>query len=646
MIRHILKLSVAFSLFVFSTHSLAQPNFHDVKPEITSIYTEDDPWVSDDLLTMYLTVDRDLGLGQDMMVYRATRSETSFAWSLDGPVSELRVHPRVNREPWLSPDHLTIYYRGEDPANLYTASRVDAASPFSGAAKLSGPVNDGFTSADPSLTADELSMVFTHRLVRTPDSDIYLASRATKTDEFSNPQPLTEINTPDVEDSASLSADGLEIYWISDTPSGMGGFDMYYAQRSSIHEPFGPPSPVCSLNTSIHDRGPFYHEPSGTLFFARNATGEETDLYSAQSLNLAIQGGAGQAGDTVSAHVYALGDVIGLSKVHFKVTYDADIVALDSASLGQNPATMDVEQATDCIYVTLTFDNELNGFAGKLATLNFIINEDLDDGGYAPLRFGNATGGPEGIDGVIIVNPSEQEEEPTPTPTEGPEQTPTPTPEEVEPTATPTPTDTPEEQPTSTPTAQPTATATPELQDIACDDFADEQADGWMVESGLWEATGGLYSGEYDGIAKDSLTRWIGSTSLNSQTTVDVLDTNEGPFNNFFVVFGYKSPDSFYFAGAWIGSQRWVIGEYTDDTWSPLMEVSDPTIAPGMEGTLELLILGEDVTLSFDGDEKVSTTVSGLSEGEIGLATVRAHTHFDNICTEDMTFTAIKPVKK
>ena len=55
------------------------------------------------------------------------------------------------------------------------------------------------------------------------------------------------VNTPGFEGKPSLSADGLELYFVSDRPGALGGpgdQDIYVSRRSSVNRGWGPPERV------------------------------------------------------------------------------------------------------------------------------------------------------------------------------------------------------------------------------------------------------------------------------------------------------------------------------------------------------------------------------------------------------------------
>jgi Tol biopolymer transport system component len=77
--------------------------------------------------------------------------------------------------------------------------------------------------------------------------------------DFGAPEPLVGLNheDPAVEDeSPSLTADELWIYFDSNRPGGEGGYDLFFARRESRDEPFSDPQPLADLNSAGPERNP------------------------------------------------------------------------------------------------------------------------------------------------------------------------------------------------------------------------------------------------------------------------------------------------------------------------------------------------------------------------------------------------------
>ena len=85
------------------------------------------------------------------------------------------------------------------------------------------------------------------------------------------------INTPSFEGGPSLSADGLELYFVSDRPGALGGpgdQDIYVASRQSVNSAWGEPARVPPpISSPFFDITPSISLDGLTLHFASNRPG-------------------------------------------------------------------------------------------------------------------------------------------------------------------------------------------------------------------------------------------------------------------------------------------------------------------------------------------------------------------------------------
>jgi hypothetical protein len=104
------------------------------------------------------------------------------------------------------------------------------------------------------------------------------------------------------------------------------------------------------------------------------------------------------------------------------------------------------------------------------------------------------------------------------------------------------------------------------------------------------------------------------------------------------LVFDYQSPTDFKFAGASIGSGRWVIGRRSGSSW-----ITDAfatrSISANTDYAIQLQIESSgQVTLLVNGTSTVSFQFSGsLTDGELGLATWKSKSQFDDVSIAPMT---------
>ena len=191
-----------------------------------------------DGLEAFLTTNRTGGQGGSD-IWAATRSSTSTAFSPTDfqPVDVL--NSALNEwDPYPSTDGLRLYYIIQDwpsglgDSDIVVASRASRSDSFSSPVAVGG-VNTSANEDNPAVTADERVMVFgSNRPGGTGGKDIYYAVRPDASSSFSTPKPVPGLNTADNDAEIYITPDGCEIYFASDRPGGQGGWDLYYTKWS------------------------------------------------------------------------------------------------------------------------------------------------------------------------------------------------------------------------------------------------------------------------------------------------------------------------------------------------------------------------------------------------------------------------------
>jgi Tol biopolymer transport system component len=160
----------------------------------------------------------------------------------------------------------------------------DAASPDGAAAAecarfgpwstpvLATTVSSARDDFGPALSADGLEVIF-HRDVGPAFGalDLFRATRPDRASEFGDPEPLTDLSSPQNEENATLSADGLTIYFTSDRT---GSIQVYRSDRPNLTSPFVTPTRLDALGEL---EGPELSADGTELFGSRSTA--SYDLY-------------------------------------------------------------------------------------------------------------------------------------------------------------------------------------------------------------------------------------------------------------------------------------------------------------------------------------------------------------------------------
>ncbi|MBC3540281.1 OmpA family protein [Rufibacter sp. H-1] len=154
-----------------------------------------------------------------------------------------------------------------DDENLYLASRKDGQwqAPVSVSEAINTELNEGAA----SLSGDGRVLVFTscNRQDSYGSCDLYISYR--EGNEWSKPKNMgRNVNTSSWDSQPSLSADGRTIYFASNRKGGQGGEDLWMTQQQEdgtwrIPVNLGP-----KVNTPGRENSPFLHASGNTLYYA------------------------------------------------------------------------------------------------------------------------------------------------------------------------------------------------------------------------------------------------------------------------------------------------------------------------------------------------------------------------------------------
>jgi Tol biopolymer transport system component len=224
-------------------------------PPVDSAYRDMTPVLSPDGLELYFQSDRPGGYGGvDIWVTR--RASLQGPWGLP-----TNLGPQINSSTFdnpgsLSADGLTLYcHSGWD---FYTATRATKDAPWGPRVRL-GPVvvpSASYRNGAPLVTADGLELFFlSNRPGGYGGNDIWVSTRATTADAWGTPVNLgPPVNGPAEDVDCWVSPDGLTLLLCSNRPGGFGGLDMWITTRAFRGSAWGSPTNLGpSINTIYSD---------------------------------------------------------------------------------------------------------------------------------------------------------------------------------------------------------------------------------------------------------------------------------------------------------------------------------------------------------------------------------------------------------
>jgi Tol biopolymer transport system component len=240
------------------------------------------PAVSADGLTLFFHSDRAGGMGS-FDLYTSSRATINDAW---GAATSLGAGINTgfnDRAAEVSADGLTLYFSSDrnGDQDIYMATRSTRLDPWSNITSLS-VLNSNTEDAGVTVSADGLTMAFHSNRVNGISGDLFTSTRTSTSDLWGAPISLGSIVNSSASDVApSLSADGLSLYFHSSRP-GSQDFDIWHTSRTDLVSAWGAPVNLGSpINSSVGDVGPDISFDGGTLYFGSDRNGTSRDLYSA-----------------------------------------------------------------------------------------------------------------------------------------------------------------------------------------------------------------------------------------------------------------------------------------------------------------------------------------------------------------------------
>jgi len=203
-------------------------------PMVSSSYTDDTPSISADGLTLYFSSFRPGGLGT-MDLWIATRQTTDDEWAAPTHLGPTINSSSLDWSPNISADGLLLVFCSNRPggigkSDLWMTRRSTTEGPWSEPVKFRPPVNSPYIEATPSISADGLLLFFQSNRPGGYGGpvDIWVARRETTDDPWSQPVNLGPvINTWGFDGCPSISADGSALYFVSNRPGGHGDLDLW-----------------------------------------------------------------------------------------------------------------------------------------------------------------------------------------------------------------------------------------------------------------------------------------------------------------------------------------------------------------------------------------------------------------------------------
>jgi serine/threonine protein kinase/Tol biopolymer transport system component len=263
---------------------LTSPDYEWTKPEnlgrvVNSEDGEGTPFLTAHGLTLYFDSARPGGAGLNDLWF-CRRASLTAPWGAPENVGAPLNTDTKEMGPSLSADELTLVFAREKTSNsgkfeLWQANRTSLASPWQTPVQLQSLGSPGAAyDDDPELSADGLTLLFHSNRITGKREDLFFSRRASRSEPWPVAQNLAVVNSWTREMSPAFSFDGLVLVFSSDREGGVGRTDLWFSLRTSLSAAWSEPrhlGPV--VNSPADDLSPALSADGQTLYFRSNRPG-------------------------------------------------------------------------------------------------------------------------------------------------------------------------------------------------------------------------------------------------------------------------------------------------------------------------------------------------------------------------------------
>jgi Tol biopolymer transport system component len=251
---------------------------------VNSSYNDFNPNISADGLSLYFISNRTGGVGGTGMyagcdIWVTTRETTDDPWGI--PVN---LGPTINTPGGefgvsISSDGLSLYFDMWQPGSsnsedLYVATRATIDDDWSNPVSLGPTVNSSADDCYVNISADELALYFTSN--RGGKYALWMTRRETIHDPWGTPVNLgPTVNSAGGQGHPGISPDSRVFFFTSSLRSGgYGNEDIWMTRRATTDEPWSEPVNLGpTINSSVWEGFPNVSADGSTLYFRYSQTG-------------------------------------------------------------------------------------------------------------------------------------------------------------------------------------------------------------------------------------------------------------------------------------------------------------------------------------------------------------------------------------
>ena len=226
-------------LYVSQRSSVGEPWGPPVNVSVlNSAGIDQAPALSRDDHYLFFATARPGGMGGlDIWVSRREHTHDDFAWETPVPITEINSSANDAGPAYFENEggRPQLYFQsqragGAGLADFYRTELQENgtwSTPPQRVAELSTP----FQEQRPSIRFDGLEIVFQSSRPPSAGFDLWVSTRESVTDAWSDPVRINNVNSPQSDAQPYLSGDGMTLYFASDRAGGFGGNDLWVSTR-------------------------------------------------------------------------------------------------------------------------------------------------------------------------------------------------------------------------------------------------------------------------------------------------------------------------------------------------------------------------------------------------------------------------------
>jgi len=272
---------------IWASAPAAAPSYGDwsapvwLGPIVNSSASETGPALSDDGLSLYISVTRTGGFGGND-IWVSQRPSTNSAWG-----APLNLGPTINTAatefvPSFSSDGHRMFFAsdragGSGLQDIWQSFRSDVHDDFGWQPPTNlGPALNSTADDNASTYFDNgghPQLIFGSGRIGGAARDLFLSNlQADGT--WGAATMIAELSGPTTENRPTIRRDGLEIFFYSDRPGGLGSTDLWTSTRATVDAPWSPPVDLGeTVNSSASEQHPYLSADGRTLVYATTRTG-------------------------------------------------------------------------------------------------------------------------------------------------------------------------------------------------------------------------------------------------------------------------------------------------------------------------------------------------------------------------------------